>query len=76
MWGCRSAGDILCTIATRLWDEDIRQQPDGQVVRESRSGVQGQEEEVLNDDRSARDEGSSEGGVFFQPSPGEVDVEQ
>lgn len=73
---CTIVGAISSAIATGFWDQNGRQQPDGQVVGESRSGVQGQEEEVLDDDRSARNESSCEGGVFFEPSPGKVDVEQ
>lgn len=46
------------------------------MVGESRGGVQGQEEEVLDDDGGARDEGCSKGRVFLEAGPGEVDIEQ
>lgn len=38
--------------------------------------VEGQEEEVLDDDWGAREERRGKGGVFFETGPGEVDVEE
>lgn len=46
------------------------------MVRESRSCVEGQEEEILYDDGGAGYEGRREGGVFLQAGPGEVDIEE
>lgn len=40
------------------------------MVRECCGGVERQEEEVLDDDWGARDEGRCEGGVFLETRPG------
>lgn len=46
------------------------------MVRERGGSVECQEEEVLEDDWGARDEGRREGRVFLEASPGEIDVEE
>jgi len=46
------------------------------VVRQSRGKVQGQEEEVLHDDRGAGYKSCCERRVFLQAGPGEVDIEE
>lgn len=56
--------------------QDRGEEANGEVMRECCCRVQGQEEQVLHDDRGARDEGCCEGGVLFEAGPGQVDVEE
>lgn len=46
------------------------------MVRERCCCVEGEEEEVLYDDRGTGEEGRCEGGVLFEAGPGQVDVEE
>jgi hypothetical protein len=57
-------------------DENRGEEANGEVMRECCCRVQGQEEKVLDNDWSARDEGCSERWVFFKTGPGQVDVEE
>jgi len=41
-----------------------------------RCRVQSQEEEVLHDDRGARDEGCGERWVLFEAGPGQINIEK
>jgi hypothetical protein len=59
-----------------LWDENRGEEANCEVMRECCCRVQSQEEEILDNDWSARDKGCSERWVIFEAGPGQVDVEE
>ena len=46
------------------------EQANGKMMRESREGIQSQEEEVLHDNRGAEEEAVGHGGGFLDSRPG------